>query len=111
MNTARCLAPINGEPVRRVEDKEKGLLAIQVENKQVFRFGRMVYDDKRGYFRSNSCLALAYFVTFPTKNEAIAKAKSMGWPQKLVKKIGSRFWTCWGLACEQDENYFLANFS
>jgi hypothetical protein len=52
------------------------------------------YDGRLGYYRPNN---LSLVKTFPTKKLAQDYAASIGWNKCDVAKVGSRFWSSWGL--------------
>jgi len=93
------------------EDAHKGLLTVDIDGTgaNVRRFGRMKYDGSRRHFQSDSAFVLRDFVAFPTKAEALAAARTLRFRQYLVEKIGSRFWSCWGLRHDIRDRYFLLN--
>lgn len=94
------------------EDTEKGLLAMSLDgtSENVLRFGRMKYDGSRRLFRSDSSLQLDDFVSFAKKPDAVKAAKRLGFPASHVEKIGSRFWSCWGIRRDHRDTYFLATY-
>lgn len=98
--------------MRQTENKEKGLFAISPDdtNENILRFGRMKFNAKLGYYVSDSILSLENFVSWPTKSEAKKTAKRLGFTQDKVEKIGSRFWSCWGIRHDFRDKYFLATF-
>ena len=97
--------------MKQAEDKEKGLFAISPDNRNenTLRFGRMKFNGKLGYFVPDCVLSLEDFVTYLTKAEAKKAAKRLGFTQDKVQKIGSRFWSCWGIRHDFRDKYFLAS--
>ena len=96
--------------MRLAEDKERGLLAIQVED-QVFRFARAVYDGGLLCYKPQSVIPISQFRTFPTKALASEEARRLSWPQRNVQRIGNRFGVAWGLKLGPLHDYFLADYS
>jgi hypothetical protein len=96
--------------MKQSEDKERGLFAIDPDDsgENTLRFGRMKYDGKREHYASDCVLPLADFITYPTKKAAMAAAKRLRFPQNHVEKIGSRFWSCWGIRHDFRDTYFLS---
>lgn len=98
--------------MKKFEDEKNGLMAIDPDdsNENTLRFGRMKYDGKRRLFVSDSCLNLEDFFSFYTKKEAVKVAQNLGFTANHVERIGSRFWSGWGIRYDHRNNYFLANF-
>ena len=94
------------------KDEANGLMAISLDDtgENVLRFGRMKYDGARGHFTPDSILCLRDFVSFPTKAKAAKAARAIGFTTGHVEKIGSRFWSCWGIRHDLRDCYFLAIF-
>lgn len=95
------------------ENKESGLLTVDPDgsNQNTLRFGRMKYNGERGYYMPDCKLSLQDFATYPTKKEAIKAAKNLGFTARNVNRVGSRFWSCWGIRYDFKNEYFLAVFS
>ena len=91
-----------------VEDKEKGLFVVAVDDAHVLRYGRMKYDGSLRLWRSDCVLPLKNFVTWPTKSEACSAAMRLGFTRAHVERVGSRFWSCWGIRHDPRDNFFLA---
>lgn len=91
------------------EDNLKGIFEIDPDGsgKSILRFGRMKYDGKLGYYVPDCAFYLSDFYTRPTKSQAKKAAKYFGFPQNNVEKIGSRFWSCWGIRYDFIDRYFL----
>lgn len=99
--------------MKYAEDEKTGLFAIDPDgsNENTRRFGRMKYDGKLKLFRSDCVLNLDDFATWPTKKEAVAAAKRLRIPAANVDRIGSRFWSAWGIRHDYRDSYFLAVYS
>lgn len=90
------------------EDKDKGLLVVAVDDAHVLRYARMKYDGSLRLWRSDSVIPLSDFCTWPTKAEACDAASRLGFTHGHVDRVGSRFWSCWGIRHDLRDNYFLA---
>lgn len=98
--------------MKKSEDTVKGLMAISLDdsNENVLQFGRMKYDGSLRVFRSDSVLNLDDFVSYQTKAQAVKAAKNLSIPASHVERIGSRFWSCWGIRHDFRDHYFLAAY-
>lgn len=98
--------------MRYAEDQEKGLFAMSVDDSgdNVRRFGRMKYDGGLRLFVPDCILSFDQFVTYSTKRHAIETARRLGYPANHVEKVGTRFWSAWGIRHDFRDRYFLALF-
>lgn len=92
----------------RYDDQRRGVMALDLT--PPLRFGRMKYSGKLRLWVSDCTINLCDFITFPTKHDAILHARTLGWTSSHVERIGSRFWSCWGIRYDIRDNYFLAKF-
>lgn len=94
------------------EDEARGLMAVALDDgdENVLRYGRMKYDGNRRQYTPDCGLALSNFAAWPTKKEASDAAKRLGFPVTHVERIGSRFWSCWGIRHDFRDSYFLATY-
>ena len=91
------------------ENTDLGLMAKEFDG-VLKRYGRAKYDGRLGYYRPDCVLTLSEFVTFRTKREAGKFATGNGYTAQHVERIGSRFWSAWGIRHDHRDSYFLANY-
>lgn len=92
------------------EDTEKGLYAKEVDGR-IIRFARMKYDANLRLYRPDSVVSFDKYIAFPTKKQAIAYAKSIGWPCSHIEAVGTRLsGRCWGIREDFRSHYFMANY-
>ena len=77
----------------------------------IMRYGRMKYDGSRKCYISDCVLNLDDFANWQTKREAVQAAKRLSIPVSYVERIGSRFWTAWGIRHDFRDSYFLAVYN
>lgn len=99
--------------MKRAEDGSKGLMAVDPDDsgENTLRYGRMKYDGRLRLYRSDCVLNLDEFANWPTKKEAVAAARRLRMPAANVDRIGSRFWSAWGIRHDCRDHYFLAVYS
>ena len=69
------------------------------------KWGKVYYDPERRYYMSK--IPLDQFETFPTKNAAKSECKKRSFPLTKIERIGSRFWSCYGIIYSWPVEYFL----
>lgn len=92
------------------EDQNLGLMAVDIEPGRVRRYGRMKYNAQYVFFVTDCALTLSEFISFPTKKIAFQEARNLGFTNGHVVRIGSRFWSAWGIRHDLRDRYFLADY-
>jgi len=70
---------------------------------------KVYFSEDFGYYMPVPPAFLDAIETFTTKKKALDVAKANTIPIKYVQKVGSRFWSCWGIMA--GENEFIGKLS
>jgi hypothetical protein len=93
------------------EDKKRGLaVVLRGEGIAPLCLVRAVYDGKLRCWKPDYPLGLhlSDFASWPTRAEAVKRAKDLRWKQNMVTNLGTRFSRGYGLRWDLRYPYFLA---
>jgi hypothetical protein len=93
------------------EDKKRGLaVVLRGEGIAPLCLARAVYDGKLRCWKPDYQLGLQLsdFASWPTRAEAVKRAKDLRWKRNMVTHLGTRFSRGYGLRWDLRYPYFLA---